>query len=110
LETGIFVLHRIVAAVKRVEFDNDRIFYTVLIGRWCNIAVLNVHAPSEEKCNDSKNNIYEELEQVLFYHFPKYNMKVLLGYFLQKWGERIFSNRQLEIRVYIRVVMTMMLE
>jgi hypothetical protein len=37
-------------------------------GRWCNI-VLNVHAPSEEKSDDSKDNFYEELEQV-FDHFP----------------------------------------
>jgi hypothetical protein len=43
----------------------------VLRGRWCNIIVLNVHALTEEKCDDSKDNFYEELEQV-FYHFPKY--------------------------------------
>jgi hypothetical protein len=43
-----------------------------------------VHAPSEEKCDDSKDNIQEELEQV-FYHFPKYHMKILLG------GENIFK-------------------
>jgi len=28
-----------------------------------------VHAPSEEKSDDSKDNIHDELEQVL-YHFP----------------------------------------
>jgi exonuclease III len=46
----------------------------------CNIIVLNVYAPSEEKSNDSKGSFYEELEQV-FYHFPKYDMKILLGDF-----------------------------
>ena len=29
---------------------------------------------------------------------------------MQKWGERIFSNQQLEMRVYIRIVMIMELE
>ena len=29
---------------------------------------------------------------------------------MQKWGDRIFSNRQLVIRVYIRAVMIMVLE
>ena len=54
--------------------------YIVLRGRWFNIIVLNVHAPSEEKGDSSKDSFYEELEQV-FDHFPKYDMKILLGDF-----------------------------
>ena len=64
LGTGFFVHHRVVSAVKRVEFFSDRISYIVLGGRWCNIIVLNVHAQSEEKRDDSKDSFYEELEQV----------------------------------------------
>jgi len=36
--------------------------YIVLSCRWFNIIGLNVHAPSEEKSNYSKDNFYEELE------------------------------------------------
>ena len=50
-----FIHHRIVSAVKRVEFVSNRISCIVLRGRWCNIIVLNVHAPSEEKSDDSKD-------------------------------------------------------
>ena len=64
----------------------------VLRGRWCNIIVLNVHAPSKEKGDNSKYSFYEELEQV-FDHFPKYDMKIPLGDFNAKVGDRIFSNR-----------------
>jgi hypothetical protein len=39
-------------------------------GRWCNIIVLNVHAPSEEKKDESKDSFYEELKQV-FLSFPQ---------------------------------------
>jgi len=53
-----------VSAVKRVEVVSDRVSYIVVIGHWCNIIVLNVHAPSEEKSDDSKDSFYEELEQV----------------------------------------------
>jgi exonuclease III len=56
-----------------------------------------VYAPSEEKSNDSKDSFYEELEQV-FYHFPKYDMKILLGDFnAELEREDIF--RQLGMRV-----------
>jgi len=30
--------------------------YIVLRGRWCNIIILNVHAPSEEKSDDAKDS------------------------------------------------------
>jgi hypothetical protein len=50
-----------------------------------------VHAPSEEKCDESKDSFYEELEQVLD-HFWKYHMKMLLGDFNAKVGrENIFK-------------------
>jgi hypothetical protein len=40
--------------VKGVGFVSDRISYIVLRGRWCNITVLNVRAPSEEKSDGLK--------------------------------------------------------
>ena len=91
--TGFFIHHRRVSEVKRVDFISDRLSYIVLRGRWCNNIVLNVHALSGEKSDDSKDNFYEELEQVM-----------------QIWGERIFSNRQLGISVYIRLILVMLLE
>jgi exonuclease III len=85
LGTGFFVHQTIVSAIKRVEFVSDRMLYMVLRGRWCNIVVLNVHAPTEEKSDDSKDSFYEELEQV-FDHFLKCHMKILLGDFNAKLG------------------------
>jgi hypothetical protein len=59
-----------VSTVKRVEFVSDRVSYIVLRGHWCDIFVLNVHAPSEGKSDDTKESFYDELEQV-FDLFPK---------------------------------------
>ena len=65
--------------------------YIVLKGRWCNIIALNVHAPSQEKSDDSNDSLCEELEQV-FDHFPKYHTKIPLGDFNAKVGrENIFK-------------------
>jgi len=43
-----------VSAVKRVKFVSARILYIVLRGHWCSVIVLNTHAPTEEKSDDSK--------------------------------------------------------
>ena len=52
-----------------------------------------MHASSEEKSDDSKNSFYEQLEQI-FYPFPKYHMKILLGDFNAEVGrENIFKLR-----------------
>jgi len=67
LRTGFFVHHRILSAVKRVEFVSDRMSYIILRGCWCNIIVLHSHVPTENS-DDSKESFYEELEQV-FDHF-----------------------------------------
>jgi hypothetical protein len=41
----------------------------VLRGQRCNIIVKNVHAPTEEKSDNSKDSLYEELKQA-FNHVP----------------------------------------
>ena len=46
-----------------------------------------MHAPSEDKSDDSKDSFYEELEQV-FDHFPMYHMKTQLGDFNAKVGRK----------------------
>jgi hypothetical protein len=53
---------RIISAVEKVEFVSGRMPYLILRGRWCNIIVLNVHAPTEDKTDDVKDSYYEELE------------------------------------------------
>jgi len=68
-----------------------------------------MHALSEEKSGVSKDSFCEELEQ-LFHHFPKYHIKILLEILMKNWGKRIFSNRQLGIKVCVRKIMIMALE
>jgi hypothetical protein len=91
LGTGLFRYKRIISANRRVEFISDRMLYIILRGRWCNIIVLNVNAPCEDKGYDVKDSFYEELGHV-FDQFPRYDMKILLGDFNVKVGrENIFK-------------------
>ena len=53
---------------------------------------------------------YGKLGQVFFYHFPNYNMKILFRDFNAKVEERVFSNQQLGMRVYIRILIILALE
>jgi hypothetical protein len=83
LDTVFFVHKRIISAFKRVELVSDGISNIILRGHWCDIIVLNVHAPTEDKIDDIKDRFYEELEQV-FDNFPRYHMKISLGNFSAK--------------------------
>jgi exonuclease III len=51
---GFFVRKRIISAVERVEFVSDRMSYIILRGRWCDIIVLKVHTPTEDKIDIEK--------------------------------------------------------
>jgi hypothetical protein len=70
-EVDFVLQHRILSAVKKLEFVSVRMSYVVLRGCWFNIIDWNVNAPSEEKSGDSKDSFSEELERV-FFQFHKY--------------------------------------
>ena len=58
-------LYTTVSTVTRLEFVSDMMSYIVLRGRWCNIIVLIMHAPSEEKSDDSKHNFMRNWSRFL---------------------------------------------
>jgi hypothetical protein len=70
------------------EFISDRMSYIILSGRWCNIIVLNVHAPCEDKGDDVKDSFYDQ--------FSWYDMKIISGYFSSKAGTENISKLTIE--------------
>jgi hypothetical protein len=84
-------VHKIkIPAVKRFEFVSDRTPYIILIGHWCDINDLKLHAKTEDTTDGVKGSLYEELERV-YGKFTKYQMKVLLGFNAKVGREDIFK-------------------
>jgi hypothetical protein len=61
---GSLLHKRIITVVRTAEFVIDRMSYITLLGCWCIIVVLNLHASCEDKTNDIWDSFYEELECV----------------------------------------------
>jgi hypothetical protein len=92
----------------RVEFVSDRMSYIILRDRWCDIIVLNVHAPTDNKTDDMEASFYEELESV-FDKFSNCHTKIFLGDFsAEVFREDIFKPI-IGMRVYTKLVMIMKL-
>jgi hypothetical protein len=84
--------------------------YVILRGRWCNIIVLNVHAPCEDKGDDVKDSFCEERGRV-FDLFLRYGMKILSGDFNAGVGrENIFKRTIGKDSLHKKLVVTMELE
>jgi hypothetical protein len=64
-EQDSFVHHR---TVKRVQFVSDNLLVIILRVCRCNLFVVNVHGPSDDERDVSKDSFYEELQQI-FNHF-----------------------------------------
>jgi hypothetical protein len=77
LGTHFFAHKRIISAVKRVEFVSIRMLYIILRVRWCDVIVMKVRVATEDKVDDVKDSLYDELECV-FSTFLIYEMKILM--------------------------------
>jgi hypothetical protein len=62
--------------------------YIIPRGHWCDISVFNGLAPSKNKTDAGQ--LLQELDRV-FYNFPKYNIKMLLGDLNAKVGTEEIS-------------------
>jgi hypothetical protein len=57
----------------------------ILKGRWFHITVLDVDASTEDKFDDVKDSVYEEMTS-MFDKFPKHHMKMFIHHSLHKYN------------------------
>jgi hypothetical protein len=63
-----FMYNRIISADKIVQFVSDKMSYITLNGSWCDIILLNMHAPNEDKDDVIKEELEEVFDQSPVYH------------------------------------------
>uniref|UniRef100_A0A8D8Q0R7 Craniofacial development protein 2 n=1 Tax=Cacopsylla melanoneura TaxID=428564 RepID=A0A8D8Q0R7_9HEMI len=85
LGTGFLIKTNFENEIKDVKFITNRISYIILKGKYKSICLLNAHAPTEDKDQDTKAEFYETLDSVMD-SFTGHSMKILLGDMNAKLG------------------------
>lgn len=89
--TGFIVGPKMKSLVIDFKPINERLCTLRMRGKFYNISVINVHAPTEEKTSEVKESFYEELDRA-YSQCPSHDLKIVLGDFNAKLGrEPIYS-------------------
>lgn len=78
LGSGFMVSDKIRAAVVNFQPISDRISCLRLKGKYQNISLVNIHAPTEKKQLEVKEQFYETVDKI-YEKIPKYDLKIVLG-------------------------------
>ena len=84
--TGFAVKEHLRNLIISFKPINERLCYIRMKGKWRNYSLLAVHAPTEKKEDDIKDEFYEELENTIN-EIPKQDMLIILGEFNAKIGK-----------------------
>ena len=84
--TGFIVSKRIKRLVTDFKAKTPRICKICIRGLYFNYNLICVHAPTEEKDDDEKDNFYEDLDQ-MYEQCPKRDVKIIIGDLNAKIGQ-----------------------
>ena len=74
------------------EIYNERLYKLQIKGKFNNLSVISVHAPTEEKTDEEKEKFYEDL-QIIHNKIPKHDIVIILGDLNAKIGkEDVYQN------------------
>ena len=94
LGTGFLAKKEIVKNIMGFEPINERICTRRLIGKYHNITIINMHAPTEEK-EETKEHFYAELQQIQE-KVPKHDLLITLGDYNSKIGKKSLTKSDKE--------------
>jgi len=84
--TGFIVNKQIKHLVTDFKAKTPRVCKIHVRGLFINYSLICVHAPTEEKDNDEKENFYEDLDQI-YEECPKRDVKIIIGNINAKIGQ-----------------------
>jgi len=76
--TGFIIMGRTINSVIGFEAINERLCKIRLKGKYNNVTLVNIYAPTEDKADSEKENFYEQLQLVID-QIPKIDTTVVLG-------------------------------
>jgi len=83
--TGFLITGKSRSAVMNFNPVNDRLCTIRIRGKFFNITIINGHAPTEDKDDETKSTFYEKL-QALLDRIPHRDVKILIGDFNAQVG------------------------
>lgn len=84
--TGFILKTKLKSAILNFEAISDRLCMLRLKGKFCNITLVNAHAPTEDKTTEEKDDFYDVLEQA-YNRMAGHDMKIVLGDFNAQVGK-----------------------
>ena len=76
--TDFIIMGRTINSVIGFEAINERLCKIRLKGKYNNVTLVNIYAPTEDKADSEKENFYEQLQLVID-QIPKIDTTVVLG-------------------------------
>lgn len=90
--TGFMVHKKVSTTIIEFKPISERICRLRLKGKYRKISIINVHAPTNEKKDEIKDQFYEEIGKVVN-ALPRYDVKIVLGDFNAKIGrEEVYKS------------------
>jgi len=90
--TGFMVRNEIKKNILSFEPYNERLCKLRIKGKFNNLSITSVHAPTEEKTDEEKEKFYEDL-QIVHNKIPKHDIVIILGDINAKIGkEDVYQN------------------
>ena len=89
--TGFMIQKSAINKILGFEPISDRICKLRVKGKFYNMTLINIYAPTEDKDDETKEQFYEELQRTQD-RAPKHDVKIIIGDMNAKLGkEKVFS-------------------
>ncbi|XP_047002645.1 uncharacterized protein LOC124620023 [Schistocerca americana] len=85
---GFSVHNKMISAVNKWAPISDRICWMILNAKPSKISLVNCHAPSEDADEETKNDFYLELENVVD-RLPRHSIHLIMGDFNAQVGREV---------------------